>query len=1285
MGYLEWCGGLIGTTAAAARAFKASLAERSRRLSGMLAFARHRAGYRCPPVEQLSQRRDVQRDSVVGCRRTRSSGIIARVTILDIRALTFRRRLGVCLCAVLLAWACAATKQGSGMRPPEAASSRQPATSVALVPQRGHSEEIRAAVLALDDRLLVSTSGDRSFAVWDVKTGTQIKTVPSDSGPVGALAVLPDGRRLLVGADDVRLWTLDQLRPVATFRDPHGSNATPYWERSMTLSAAADGASFVWRNSKGATEFDLHTGAHRWSQPFTGTLDYDRSFPAVFSQDGRFAILGDSDQHATNLVRVDGGEQLLRVESHRGQAWGAFGYEAQSALSADGRVLAVLGPEPGGADGRFTSRGSSVEVWDVPARRHLASFRRGRDECEEVSFMFVFMSASGRLAVSPGPRSLLLWEPRTGNVLAQLGGCDIVSGGAFSPDEQHVFVEYEHRLELWHIPSATRLRTWDDSCKVQSFSRSGLRAIVSCWSGSLELVDLASGRRIQTFESRTNALHTVAASERTQLLATGEPRAITLWNLATLGVHRALAKPNESLAFSPDGRLLAAASSSGELGVWQTDSGRLLRERAGKPPFGASVAIAFAPDGRRLVVGATDPTFDIQGVVMPFGDRMRLWDLARDAFFWELPHDTDAAMTIWMNGALAFTPDGQHIVGASEDWSVGTWSAKTGAIEGRLNLDPDRLERAKGIRDFEDTITAFALSPDGTRVIVGRGGRVTGLYDLATAAPLASVGSGRDGSWATAAAFSRDGKGALLGHVDGSVTHWVFNGPAHVMKRHSGTVTSVVFVNDTHATSTSKDGTTRLWRLDTGYSVALVTQGEDWVVYDDDGNFDASRNGSSLVAAVSGYRPFRIDQLAARNNRPDVLLERIGLGNPGLIAHYRARHLLRLSKLGLDEHAVVGAFEQAPTAQIEELRSDGQHATLRLRLQAHSAPLSRYQLFVNDVPIFGKSEKTVSGRAQQIQETLELSGGRNKIEVSVRDAAGVESLRDFRVVESAPRKGDLYFIGFGVSRYANPKYNLGYPAKDANDLGEIFRAMKGTSFRDVRVATFVDDRATTEAMRNAKALLANAKVDDTVVVFIAGHGLHAGDVTASFYFATYETNVSKLSTTAASFELLEDMLDGIAPRRKLLLLDTCESGDRRDVEVLPLLSADRTRGMRARTMRGLTLELRRTQPQSITDPFTQRERFIYNDLRRRTGTIVFSSSRGNEYSYERDDWQNGAFTAELKLALTTPRADLDGDAWVTTTELRRYVSQAVADRTNGAQNPTVDRDNLEAAFGFPTR
>ena len=483
-----------------------------------------------------------------------------------------------------------------------------------------------------------------------------------------------------------------------------------------------------------------------------------------------------------------------------------------------------------------------------------------------------------------------------------------------------------------------------------------------------------------------------------------------------------------------------------------------------------------------------------------------------------------------------------------------------------------------------------------------------------------------------------------------------------------------------HLLAAAGEGGLELWS-ESGQSLTLLAVGSEWLMADNDGYFDASRHGGGLMAAVNGLRPFRIDQLAVLHNRPDVLLERVDLGTPELRAHYRARHERRLRQLGFSEDQLVASFDSAPRATITNLERHGKDIDLGAALAPTGAPLRSYNIYVNEVPLFGPMGKALAGARTEVREHVELTPGDNLIEVTVIDQAGAESLRAQRsVYYDGQASADLYFIGFGVSHYKDARLDLGFAHKDAADLGRYFAGARG--FRHVHAQTFLDADATTANLRAAKQLLARAKVDDVVVVFVAGHGTHTHDLAADFYYATWETDVKHLRETAASFDLVEGLMQGTRSRRKLLLLDTCESGERDDdVAGAPDLPAG-ARGIRARTARALELVpagTRKTPRPYLLD----RERFIYNDLARRTGAVVFSSSRGDEYSYEMDSLQNGAFTHAIKQALTTPVADVDHDGVVSLDELRDYVRGAVAGLTGDHQHPTIDRDNPNVRIGLP--
>jgi WD40 repeat protein len=147
---------------------------------------------------------------------------------------------------------------------------------------------------------------------------------------------------------------------------------------------------------------------------------------------------------------------------------------------------------------------------------------------------------------------------------------------------------------------------------------------------------------------------------------------VTLWNVA--GRSKAVDLPGAVLTyavrFSPDGKLVAVGDSSGMVVLWNAASGT----RAGRPLTGNSGgadSVAFDPGGRRLVTVSAD-------------GKLRLWDLAtRKLVGAPLPGGNTGG---WVN----FFPDGKHVLGvfgsgAGVVWNVdpAAWKAKACSVAGR--------------------------------------------------------------------------------------------------------------------------------------------------------------------------------------------------------------------------------------------------------------------------------------------------------------------------------------------------------------------------------------------------------------------------------------------------------------------------------------------------------------------------------------------------------------------------------------------------------------------------
>lgn len=482
--------------------------------------------------------------------------------------------------------------------------------------------------------------------------------------------------------------------------------------------------------------------------------------------------------------------------------------------------------------------------------------------------------------------------------------------------------------------------------------------------------------------------------------------------------------------------------------------------------------------------------------------------------------------------------------------------------------------------------------------------------------------------------------------------------------------------------SASDDGTARLWRLDgkapdrsqeacdaKSPSLGLVAAEGEWLMFDDCGRFDASADGHRLMVAVHQLRDFRLDQLAPHANRPDLLLASMGVGAPSTHAHLQKVHQRRLKRLGNPPPYDPRSAPRVDGASI--VQTDGHKAELEIAL--HGSDLDHVDVWVNGVPL---------GRvaaASTVRRWVPVSALTDVVEISVTNRAGLESPRVTWPVKDLPgrvrylpvprARPRILMVAFGVSHYPNIS-KLDYAHCDAKEMERAFESV------GAQVKRLDQTEVTQASIKAARVHFADMRPDDIAVVFASGHGVLSTD--GQYMFAPYPLDKANLAATGAPFTLIEDLLAGIGSHRKLLLLDTCVSGDREPGDRRPAGAVSESfaaKTPQARSSDGIDRKVQARVPLSA-------ERFIYRNLQRRTGAVIFSASQGDEFAYEDAAWGHGAFTAELLCALSG-KADEDGDGRISLPELRRYVTTGVKRRTKNLQTPTVNRENIHARFELP--
>jgi len=912
---------------------------------------------------------------------------------------------------------------------------------------------------------------------------------------------------------------------------------------------------------------------------------------------------------------------------------------------------------------------TAIEAWRPPDRRgqpELSAVRR-----EVPGLRFGVLAPDGR-AVAAGCRDgrVAIADRATGLVRARRQGPGEPAALVFSQDSTVLAAAFgdgtvefldagtgavrARRFGARRLPPLVRTDFGDERPTGLTFSADARSFALACEDGAIEVVDTASGRTTATLAGAPFlelAGATMSDDGRHVVLVPREGR-VAVFDLRTGEVRRApRALPERFFTSDGDGGPL---------------ENPIILQRAEEAPRavrarGVAVVAAGAGIAGRAAYEVDLATGALRG---PLEDEPAATDpqaSEEDTSRFERVLGADAKLYL-EPGAFGGVRVGGE-AGVSKQLSppraIGVWDAATGKRRATLWRARDRWEPDHVL---DRTARLLWPGPRGdvvigstpTEWIHGDGWRETWVWDAATGRERARLPCDARG-----AAFDAEGRRALL----------------------TGDDIPVAILLDTAS----------------GAEVArFALVGEDGtVVVTPDGRYMGTREGFAALAVVEGAglaaRAHPLDVFEARLHRPDVVLERLG-APAEVTAAYAAAWRKRVARLGITEAEATGA---ASVPEIEVLGGragvDATEKRLRLRVRATDpgGGLARLHVFVNQVPVHGSAGLDLgpsAGARVERDLEVELTAGRNDIQVSARNHAGLESRREsFSVtyIGPAPRPA-CYVVAVGVSAYRDASANLALAAKDARDVAALFQGLEGGQFSEVHALTLLDGDAVREKILAARDFLARGRPDDTAVLFVAGHGLLDGKL--DYRFATHDIDFASPEGRGLRYDDLEGLVDGIAARTKLILMDTCHAGEVDRDEAPPpstevaasgaTASTVTARGFAPRLAASISGAARAAGATGALDPRLLRR--LFADLRRGSGALVISSASGLELAFESAEWRNGLFTHAVITGLRDARADRDRDFAVRFSELRDHVSETVARLSGGRQTPTARRELIGA-------
>ena len=885
----------------------------------------------------------------------------------------------------------------------------------------------------------------------------------------------------------------------------------------------------------------------------------------IFSTDEKKVILlKNNDKSLISKVYI--GDIASGKEIHLFDA--NLGKEPYFKISPDGKKLITIGYKTESWDMH-----RKVQVWDFGLSKLLFELS------DEFINSVEFSGDSNEILTTSGvPNTFLkysdyyesenvarIWDLNTGEILHSfLGHKDRVVSAIYSRDGNKVLTSSDDLTSIiWDKNTEFKIKLFSGkSFELNSvdFNSNSSEIVISSSDASAMLLDINSGKISKKFEGHSSKVN--------------------------------------SAVFSPDGKSILTASDDSTVRIWSIETGfeqlKLLPKfRHGETGLEKAIynlngdLIMLVPKWSTPLLIVDTKYGNTVVKLVPHQKKLKIWRYL-DFTFAKFNHSTNKVISI--SGDLI------------DRSFVSVFNAKTGDL-------------LKTIYAKKGYLTSIDISPNDSLLIMATRSRLSHklmnnsitVWDLLLGRELYTLETQNGGF--NSVIFSPSGKSALTIPDNGDSLHVIDMKSKKIIFSldGNGTISAKYSPDEKWICSITNDGRVVLFNAENGKkiieSIFLEGDPDKWVHVHPSGIFDASAEAMEMMYFISDLEVIGFTQLKDRFWLPD-LWKKVMNGE------------------ALPEIGVMQALKFYPDVSLESTSLED----ISINLTKRDGGYGVVKVFLNGKEINSDARGT-NFNNEAINQIIKINikdhpyliNGKNEIKVVASSENGIDSrgvvvsILNDTVEFSEPH---FYGVIIGIGEYANSSINLKFSVQDAVGISKAITIAANNLFKErSHIYTLTSKDKNLPNKENIKEVFENisknAKSDDIIFVYLAGHGISTSGNKGDFYFLTsdaksanndsYQDEIIRQTSAISSNEFVE-WIKNIPALKQVMIIDACGSGkavdnlvSSRDIEPSQLKAIDR--------------------------------------MKDRTGMFIISGCAADAVSYEASQYGQGLLTYSLLQAM----------------------------------------------------